>query len=94
MKQRKLDSLRYRGGQFRDKWGVMSQFGYQQSYERNLPHLQPPEATLFVTFRLDGSIPEPVLEQWRVEKKRHFTFVYFRCDHQMWVEVHECGNFL
>jgi REP element-mobilizing transposase RayT len=25
---------------------------------------------LFVTFRLDGSIPEPVLEQWRIEKKR------------------------
>jgi REP element-mobilizing transposase RayT len=25
---------------------------------------------LFVTFRLDGSIPQPVLEQWRIEKKR------------------------
>ena len=48
----------------------MSQFEYQQSYERNLPHLQPPEATLFMTFRLDGSIPETVLEQWRIEKKR------------------------
>ena len=48
----------------------MNQFGYKPSYERNLPHIQPPEATLFVTFRLDGSIPEPVLEQWRTEKKR------------------------
>lgn len=48
----------------------MSQFKYQQSYERNLPHVQPPEATLFVTFRLDGSIPESVLEQWRSEKKQ------------------------
>lgn len=48
----------------------MSQFEYQQSYERNLPHLQPPEATLFVTFRLDGSLPESVLEQWRIEKKQ------------------------
>ena len=48
----------------------MNQFEYKPSYERNLPHIQPPEATLFVTFRLDGSIPEPVLEQWRVEKKR------------------------
>ena len=47
----------------------MNQFGYKPSYERNLPHIQPPEATLFVTFRLDGSIPEPVLEQWRTEKK-------------------------
>lgn len=25
---------------------------------------------MFVTFRLDGSIPKPVLEQWRREKKR------------------------
>jgi hypothetical protein len=49
---------------------AMNQFGYKPSYERNLPHIQPPEATLFVTFRLDGSIPEPVLEQWRIEKKR------------------------
>jgi REP element-mobilizing transposase RayT len=48
----------------------MNQFEYKPSYERNLPHIQPPEATLFVTFRLDGSIPEPVLEQWRIEKKR------------------------
>lgn len=48
----------------------MNQFEYREFYERNLPHLQPPEATLFVTFRLDGSLPDPVLEQWRVEKKR------------------------
>ena len=48
----------------------MNQFDYKPSYERNLPHIQPPEATLFLTFRLDGSIPEPVLEQWRIEKKR------------------------
>lgn len=48
----------------------MNQFQYREFYERNLPHMQPPEATLFVTFRLDGSLPETVLEQWRVEKKR------------------------
>ena len=30
----------------------MSQFDYQESYDRNLPHIQPPGATLFVTFRL------------------------------------------
>ncbi|MCI0539342.1 MAG: hypothetical protein L0Z50_29390 [Verrucomicrobiales bacterium] len=48
----------------------MNKFEYKPSYERNLPHIQPPEATLFVTFRLDGSIPEPVLEKWRIEKKR------------------------
>lgn len=48
----------------------MNQFEYEEFYERNLPHIQPPEATLFATFRLDGSLPETVLEQWRVEKKR------------------------
>src|SRR5262245_52204649 len=48
----------------------MNQFEYKSLYRRNLPHIQPPEATLFVTFRLEGSIPEPVLEQWRIEKKR------------------------
>ena len=48
----------------------MSQFDYQQYYQRNLPHIQPPEATLFVTFRLDGSLPQAVLETWRNEKKQ------------------------
>jgi hypothetical protein len=48
----------------------MNQFEYKESYRRNLPHIIPPEATLFVTFRLDGSIPESALEQWRIEKKR------------------------
>lgn len=48
----------------------MNQFDYKDFYRRNLPHLQPPEATLFVTFRLDGSLPKPVLEQWRAEKKQ------------------------
>ncbi|MCI0525118.1 MAG: hypothetical protein L0Y75_07630 [Acidobacteria bacterium] len=41
----------------------MNQFEYQEFYERNLPHFQPPEATLFVTFRLDGSLPQAALNQ-------------------------------
>lgn len=48
----------------------MSHFEYKQVYERNLPHIQPPGATLFVTFRLAGSIPQPVLEEWLREKKQ------------------------
>ncbi len=36
---------------------------YKPSYRRNLPHLQPPGATLFVTFRLAGSIPAAVMER-------------------------------
>src|SRR5262245_1649290 len=46
----------------------MSQFDYQQFYERHLPHIQPPGATLFLTFRLAGSIPRHVLRQWKAEK--------------------------
>ena len=46
----------------------MSQFGYQQFYHRNRPHLQPPGATLFVTFRLAGSVPQAVVRQYQAEK--------------------------
>lgn len=49
---------------------TMNQFTYKQNYRRRLPHIQPPDATLFVTFRLEGSIPKNVLELWRTEKKR------------------------
>ncbi|NOT61892.1 MAG: hypothetical protein HOP19_16885, partial [Acidobacteria bacterium] len=48
----------------------MNQYDYKEYYGRNLPHIQPPEATLFVTFRLDGSLPKSVIEEWRVEKKQ------------------------
>lgn len=48
----------------------MSQFEYKQFSRRNLPHVQPPEATLFVTFRLAGSIPQTVLAEWLLEKKK------------------------
>jgi putative transposase len=40
----------------------MSKLDYKQIYRRNLPHIQPPGATLFVTFRLTGSLPRHVLE--------------------------------
>ncbi|GAB4536955.1 MAG: transposase [Anaerolineales bacterium] len=35
---------------------------YRVYYRRHLPHYQPPGATLFVTFRLHGSLPQDVLE--------------------------------
>ena len=52
----------------------MSQFDYKPSYRRHLPHIQPPGATLFITFRLAGSIPAEILcqlleEQEQVEKR-------------------------
>lgn len=32
-------------------------------YRKKLPHWQPPEGTFFITFRLFGSIPKPVIER-------------------------------
>jgi putative transposase len=47
----------------------MSPFNYQPAYRRNLPHIQPPGATFFVTFRLDGSLPQSVVRQWNRERE-------------------------
>ena len=46
----------------------MSRDEFKPFYRRNLPHIQTPGATLFVTFQLAGSIPQHVLSQWRTEK--------------------------
>lgn len=48
----------------------MSKLEYQPFYRRHLPHLQPPGATLFITFRLVGSLPSEVLQQLCAETKR------------------------
>jgi putative transposase len=48
----------------------MSCLEYQHAYRRHLPHFQPPGATLFVTFRLAGSIPSEVQEQLRLDVER------------------------
>jgi putative transposase len=47
----------------------MGHFDYKRSYRRNLPHLQPAGATFFVTFRLAGSLPKSVVEQWQNERE-------------------------
>ena len=47
----------------------MSNFNYQTAYRRNLPHLQPPGATFFLTFRLAGSLPQEVISQFKREKQ-------------------------
>jgi putative transposase len=36
---------------------------YKLYYKRHLPHYQPAGATLFITFRLTGSIPHEVMQQ-------------------------------
>jgi putative transposase len=38
-------------------------------YERNLPHLQPPGGTFFLTYRLHGSIPMSVLQQIKADSE-------------------------
>ena len=47
----------------------MSQFAYKNFYRRNLPHIQPEGATLFITFRLANSLPKEVIEKLRMEKE-------------------------
>jgi len=48
----------------------MSNLAPDWFYRRNLPHFQPPGATLFITFRLAGSFPAAVLADLRAEAKR------------------------
>lgn len=45
----------------------MSNTDYRLFYRRNLPHYQPANATLFVTFRLAGSLPVEILQRLREE---------------------------
>jgi REP element-mobilizing transposase RayT len=47
----------------------MSSLSYKFVYRRNLPHIQPPGATLFVTTRLYGSLPIEMLQYWQKEAK-------------------------
>jgi REP element-mobilizing transposase RayT len=47
----------------------MGTLDYRSAYRRNLPHLQPPGATFFVTFRLAGSLPKDVVRQWNLERE-------------------------
>jgi hypothetical protein len=43
---------------------TLDRLNYKSAYRRNLPHIQPVKATLFVTFRLSGALPKAVLETW------------------------------
>jgi REP element-mobilizing transposase RayT len=42
---------------------------YKISYRRNLPHIQPPGASLFITFSLVGSLPATVRRALQAEAK-------------------------
>jgi putative transposase len=43
---------------------------YKLEYERHLPHIQPPGATFFVTYRLAGSIPAAKIRELVAETDR------------------------
>jgi REP element-mobilizing transposase RayT len=43
---------------------------HREFYRRHLPHWQPAGATLFVTFRLSGSLPRTVIAQLQAERDR------------------------
>jgi REP element-mobilizing transposase RayT len=46
----------------------MSKSEYKQYYERHRPHIHPPDATFFITFRLFGSIPKAVIREYLAKK--------------------------
>ncbi len=39
-------------------------------YRRNLPHFTPPDAALFITFRLHDSLPKSVLDRLQAEQRQ------------------------
>ncbi len=39
-------------------------------YRRTLPHWQPPGASIFITWRLQGSLPRTVIARLRIERER------------------------
>ena len=51
----------------------MSNLAPELIYRRNLPHIQPPGGTFFVTFRLAGSIPADVLAMLHAEAERNLA---------------------
>ena len=51
----------------------MTQFDFNLFYERNLTHFQSPGVTLFITFRLAGSLPMETINRLREEANRHIS---------------------
>jgi len=43
--------------------------GEETFYRRNLPHLQPPNAVLFITIRLDGSLPKKRVQELKEQRE-------------------------
>ena len=47
----------------------MGTLDYKQFSRRHRPHIHPPDAILFVTYRLAGSIPKAVVSQYKAKKE-------------------------
>jgi hypothetical protein len=45
----------------------MTTLDYKVFSRRHLPNLQPPDATLFVTYCLSGSIPEAMFREYKAK---------------------------
>ena len=43
---------------------------YSEEYKRNLPHIQPKDGVFFITYRLKGSLPKKILEEYLLEYER------------------------
>jgi len=50
----------------------MSHLDYKPITRRRRPHIHPLDATLFLTFRLAGSIPQAIVRNYK-EKRKHLT---------------------
>jgi putative transposase len=47
---------------------ALNKLDYKQFSERHRPHMHPPGANLFVTYRLAGSIPAATVREYRAKK--------------------------
>lgn len=47
----------------------MGNLDYKQFTERHRPHIQPPGATFFVTYRLAGSIPKATVREYKARRE-------------------------
>lgn len=47
----------------------MGNLDYKQFSERHRPHIHPPDAILFVTYRLAGSIPRATVREYKAKKE-------------------------
>ena len=47
----------------------------REFYERNLPHYQPEDYAFFVTFRLYGTLPADVVENFKAIKKKRLEII-------------------